>query len=353
MRAIFTVCSNNYLAQAAVLGNSLREHAPGAELFLALVDVLNETVDYSQFPFTVITIREIEPGIDLLAEKYNILELNACLKPQVFLYLFERYDFSELIFLDTDMVAYDSFELFGQLFRSHDILLTPHILTPMPNDNKSPDEQFFLTYGLYNAGFAGVKRSEEGIKFLHWWKNHNYTNGFNKVETGTFADQLCLNHAPVLFKNVCIIDDPGCNMAQWNLHERWLTNENGVYLVNSSATLKFFHFSGFQLNSSELSVHFYSRFSMKDRPDLLNLYAAYNKSVVKAGFSNFDKIDCYYYERFIDKKMADIELAEQKRWTEKPFVKRLFYKTVPASLIKSLLARLQKIDNGYPYAKYK
>jgi len=352
MAIIFTVCSNNYLAQASVLGYSLKGHCNDVQFFTILVDEYNEAIDYAKFPFTTIPIKDIEPNINSLSEKYNIVELNTCIKPQVFKYFFENYTDKQVIYFDPDIVIYDSLQEFNLPFESSDILLTPHVLSPVPLDRKKPNENTFLNYGLYNLGFIGVQKSEESIKFIHWWKERTYSNGFDQVGDGVFVDQLYINLVPIFFKKVHIIDDMGCNMAPWNLHERHLTKKSGLYKVNSKESLKFFHFGSFKLNGNELPVQFYNRFFLKDREDLHELYAEYNEKLLAANYSFFHTIDCVYYEQFIDKKMLLIETEEQKKWDSKSLLKKLFLRAVPKSVFSSILSKVQKIINEYPYSGY-
>jgi len=351
MPIIFTICSNNYLAQASVLGYSVREQMK-TDLICLLVDEPNAAIDYSNLPLTIIPIRNIEANIDVLAEKYNIIELNACLKPSGFKYFMDNFKEEKIIFLDPDTMIFSSFDTIEQLLDLHEILLTPHILSPISPDKKRPSENTFLNYGLYNAGFIAVRGSEESTKFINWWKERTHENGFDKVHDGIYADQLYLNLVPVFFKGVHIIADIGCNVAPWNIHERYLTKANGVLKVNDQDTLKFFHFGSFIINSNELPVHYYNRFFLKDREDLHELYDSYNKKLLAAGYLSYHKIDCCYFERYIDHKLAGIETAEQIKWSRHSFLKKLFYRIVPKSAVKVLLAKTTNVFNGYPYADF-
>src|ERR1700733_11978097 len=229
MAILFTVCSNNRLAHASVLGYSIKNKFNEAQFFAILVDECNPDVDYTKFPFITIPIKDIEPDIDLLADKYNIMELNTCLKPRGFLYFFENYEDEQVIYFDSDVVIYDSLEELNALFALYDILLTPHVHSPVPVDGKKPNENTFLNYGLYNTGFVGVQKREESMRFIHWWKDRTYLNGFDRTMDGVFVDQLYINFVPIFFKGVHIIEDKGFNMGPWNFHERYLTKEDGAY----------------------------------------------------------------------------------------------------------------------------
>ena len=61
MLTVFTICSNNYLAQAKTLGDSLMQHNPHYRFVIFLVDRLSEGVDYSFFaPYELIPVEQIE-----------------------------------------------------------------------------------------------------------------------------------------------------------------------------------------------------------------------------------------------------------------------------------------------------
>jgi hypothetical protein len=294
MDIFFSICSNNYLAQVSVLRKSIQHFHPEIPFFLFLCDQKLATVHYESAADEVIELENIEPGFGDLALKYNIVELNTCLKPRVFEYLFLERNFQRAIFLDPDIRLFDSVShLFSKLL-SANLLLTPHILSPIPMDGKTPREQTFLIFGLYNLGFLGVSHSTESLNFLQWWKQRTYEHGFIDTYKGIFVDQLPVNLVPVFFQAVQVLHDPGLNMAPWNLHERELELSNGKLLVNGSDSLKFYHFSSFKAGNIELPLHHYNRFLLKDRPDLLPIYQDYNKDLLEAGYATYQQLPNAY-----------------------------------------------------------
>ena len=170
MKFFFTICSNNYLAQAQVLGNSLKAMDNDSRFVIALVDEKSEEIDYTHIPFEVLPVHLIEPGFRELSEKYNIIELNTCIKPRVIEYLFTERNADEVIYMDPDTRVYDQMDALDEIFKTHNIVLTPHIFTPVPIDGKSPQESVFLNFGIYNLGFIALKKSDETMRFTQWWK---------------------------------------------------------------------------------------------------------------------------------------------------------------------------------------
>ena len=294
MDIIFTICSNNYLAQATVLGRSLTAQSSTAKFFIFLCDQKVSYVDYNDIADEIIPIADIEPGIVGLAIKYNIIELNTCVKPRVFEYLFTERNAQKVIYLDPDIKVFSPFtDLFAEL-DSAAIILTPHIFSPIPLDGKKPSEGLFQNFGLYNLGFLGMKQDEEALKLVQWWLERTYVQGFIDKCNGIFVDQLPMIHVPLFFKGVKILGDMGYNMAPWNIHERWLSFVDDRYWVNGDTLLKFYHFSSFQPDSNELPLVHYDRYLLRERKDLQEIHDRYNEEVKLAGFAFFNQIKSWY-----------------------------------------------------------
>jgi len=313
MNLFFSICSNNYLAQAIVLYKSFKKFHPETGFFLFLCDQKSSAVDYSQIADEVIELDSIEPRFGELALKYNIIELNTSLKPRIFEYLFSERKITQAVFLDPDIKFYHSVSFLFTDFIQANILLTPHIYSPIPPDGKKPDEQSFLMFGIYNLGFISVRNTEESLRFLQWWKSRTYEFGYADTYKGIFVDQLPVNLVPLFFKSVHILEDRGMNMAPWNLHERWLDNRNGELFVNRQDRLKFYHFSSFITGEPELPQHHYNRFLLKDRPDLQQIYTDYNNELLSAGYMNYRQLENAYAKR----REEHLRKIRKNKWVRK------------------------------------
>lgn len=296
MNYIFTVCSNNYLAQATILGKSIRAHEPESKFLVFLCDRKNSAVDYDNVADEVIEIANIEPDFNELMLKYNIIELNTAIKPRAVEYLFESKMAEKVIYLDPDIKIFKPLDVLYSDLDHYSILLTPHIYTPVPIDGMKPGESTFLNYGIYNLGFLALRNDSIARDFAAWWKNRTYKEGYSKPAVGLFVDQLPINHVPIFFKGVRVLENRGLNMAPWNLHERLLSERDGKYLVNSREELIFFHFSSFGVDSGELPLIHYNRYRMKDRPDLKKLYADYNEEIKVNKYEFYSQIVSVYSE---------------------------------------------------------
>ncbi|MBB1284666.1 hypothetical protein HRH25_09810 [Flavisolibacter sp. BT320] len=294
MEIVFTICSNNYLAQANVLGCSVGKYEPASKFIVIIADKKSNEINYEDLPFDYLFIESIFSDPQSLVERFGVIGLNTNIKPIAFQYLLKQYDLETATYLDPDVKLFGSLALVKQGLREHDIILTPHIYTPIDMDGKSPSENTFLNFGLYNLGFIGLKNNANALHFLKWWQMQTLTVGFIDVANGYFVDQLCINHVPIFFKNVLIIDHVGYNMAPWNLHERYLTKDGNHYLVNKEVQLIFYHFSSFNFETIELPLHKFNRFTLKERNDLLDMYQRYRDELQKANFTFYRKIKCAY-----------------------------------------------------------
>jgi hypothetical protein len=122
-----------------------------------------------------------------------------------------------------------------------------------------------------------------------------------------------MNFAPVFFNRIEIVRDPGMNMAPWNLHERFLSHQNGEIYVTGHGPLKFFHFSSFKAGMPELPFHYYNRFRLEDRPDLQKIYQDYDLELLAAGHAKFQVLQNAYAE----KRKKHLGRIKKRKWAKK------------------------------------
>jgi hypothetical protein len=301
MKLAFTLCSNNYLAQAKILADSLISHNPDYTFIIGLVDEKSDLIDYNFFsPHTIIPIADIGiENFDELWKKYNIIELNTSVKASFFKYLQAENPAVEFIFyFDPDIMVFHKLHLLEGEFQRADILLTPHVLSPIPLDGLLPSENTFLNYGTYNLGFIGVKTATANTtRMLDWWEERTLTMGYINEAKGIFVDQLWMNHVPLFFQNVKVLKGYGYNTAPWNLQERRsITREQAGYKMEDGGFLVFFHFSTYNyLLPDQLSK--YNRNNFQNTPDVKPLYEVYHHLLQQNNVAKLSVIPCAYVER--------------------------------------------------------
>jgi hypothetical protein len=176
--------------------------------------------------------------------------------------------------------------------QQYDIILTPHFTAPI-NDNCLPTELHVMQTGIYNLGFIAVKRSANSFNMLNWWQSRLRDQCLIDLSRGLFVDQLWANLIPAYFDKVLIEKYPGYNMAHWNLHERRLTNSDGIYYVND-LPLVFFHFSHYSpAHPGSIAGH-HTRYSFETRPELKELFEVYTASLTRYHYFNLKNVACFY-----------------------------------------------------------
>jgi len=298
MLTVFTICSNNYLAQAKTLGDSLLTHNPTCHFVICLVDKLSEDIDYRFFdPYEIIPVEDIGiDGFEEMVKEYNITELNTAVKPFTFDFLFNRNDSTQaIIYFDPDIIVYDKLTEIDLQLAEYNIIITPHFFTPV-YDGYKLDETDILNTGLYNLGFIAVRRSAESFDFLKWWMIRLKDQCLIDFQYGLYVDQLWINLVPLYFKKVLILTHLGYNVAYWNLHERTVTSIDGKPVINEDFPLVFFHFSGYVPEDPEQISRYQNRYSFEQRQDIRPLFDDYMKRIMINQHAKFSLLVCCYVQ---------------------------------------------------------
>jgi len=340
MKIVFTLCSNNYLAQAKTLGDSIKLHNPEYEFFIGLTDKYANSVDYEkEIGHFIVPSEKIGiPDFNELWKRFSILEFNTNVKPFYFQYFINRYpDIEYLLYFDPDILLYNNLKLIENEFGNNgEVLLTPHILTSIQLDDKTPGENVFLNYGIYNLGFLGMKNPHPDNRLLEWWKERTFNLGYIQPSKGLFVDQLWFNLAPVFFERIVFSRHPGMNMAPWNLHERILAEKDNLLSVNNNFPLIFFHFSSYKYCDSNIISKKYTRYSFESNPELRTIYEGYQKLLLLNGIQKFETIKCYYMT--LKEQYVKEEQQKEMRSSFRNLIKHNIRKILPDKFINVINA---------------
>ena len=291
--SFFTVSAGNYLARTRVLSDSLREHHPKSKLFVVIME---RHLDFGSL------LRECSCEAFLLPDdvwgysfesfaiRHNVIENSTALKADAFLRLWECGATDRLIYLDPDIWVAGSMDGLVAALDKEPILATPHHLHDESTDDGVVDNMLrSLMCGSLNLGFLGLRRCDETVNFLHWWRKKN--RSFCKVDfnRGLFVDQKWMDLAMHLF-NIGILRDPGYNVANWNTSQRPIRRAHDGWQTNG-VPLKFFHFSG---HASGKDMPTLTKYSKQHCDDVLRLRAEYTEQVLAAGEDEARKLRCSY-----------------------------------------------------------
>jgi len=244
--AIFTSIAANYLPKARVLAASVKRHAPQAHFTLVLTDAIPEGFDPGAEPFDeLLTIEQLEiPQWEQWLFQHTVMEACTGVKPFTLLQLLTRHE--QVFYFDPDIALFSSLTTLQAQLAAASVVLTPHTLAPETERRAVIDnELLFLARGLYNLGFIGVRRCEEGRRFARWWADRCLDFCFDDVPAGMFTDQKWIDLVPLYFDDVVVLKDPGCNVCTWNYTQRRIEGAVETGFTVNGRPLIFHHFSGF------------------------------------------------------------------------------------------------------------
>jgi glycosyltransferase involved in cell wall biosynthesis len=273
---VCTIIAKNYLGQARVLAESLAKHNPEARFFVMLTDRIDGYFDPDAEPFTVIPIDALPiPDLNRFCFQYTILELNTAVKPYFLEHLFTHHGARKLVYLDPDIMVFNSLQPLAELLDRYAIVLTPH-LTDAVRDGRKPSEIEILRAGTFNLGFLALANRPTVSRLLDWWKERLYTDCRVDLDKGIFVDQKWMDLAPGYFDDVFILRDPGYNVAYWNLHGRTISLHDDGVQVNG-VPCRFFHFSGYSPGVPQRVSKHQNRYAMHDLGDAQRLFNLYSE----------------------------------------------------------------------------
>ncbi len=203
-------------------------------------------------------------------------------KPSVLRSLMEE-GWQSVIFLDPDMLVMSSLDEVIDFVEKSSLTLTPHILNITEENSIDNLDKTLLNVGIFNAGFIGLSQSQEVLDFLRWWESRTAEYGILFSNSGFYFDQRWLDLAPGYFEDICILRDPGVNVAYFNLSNRRIEIENGDYVINGSI-LKLIHFSGFDPEILPSSNIYFQQVPISNFGPLESVFKSYADKLLTLGW---------------------------------------------------------------------
>lgn len=318
----FTIVARNYLAYAYVLGDSVKHYHPDADFSIFIMDdVTGEYADEIRAKgFTPITPVQIPlPSYRQFVFKYNVTEASTGVKPFVIQSLFDG-GADKVIYLDPDILCFRRLSEVLDALASYTIVLTPHSTSPLKAEY-FPDDHLFLTAGVYNLGFIALRNSAVARRFVAWWCERLQDSCLDLIEQNLFVDQKWVDLVPAYFEDVLIFKSLAYNIAYWNLHERQIRQTAaGLSVEPSGEQVAFIHFSGMVVDSTgQISKYGprspfsrsqdRQRYSLQDRPDLVEPFKHYSRLVLDAGLKRYSAIPYAYGTYSNGEKISQLERA--------------------------------------------
>ncbi|MGH3794334.1 MAG: FkbM family methyltransferase [Pseudonocardiaceae bacterium] len=282
-----TIVARNYLPAARVLASSYLRHHPRARLAVLVVDAVGaEPGDVAGHHEEYLTPAALDLDPDeftRMAAAYTVTELSTALKPWLLRWALQYADAA--LYLDPDIEVYAPLLDLAEQTVKHGIVLTPHVLAPMPRDGLRPTEADIMAAGVFNLGFIAVSIAAE--PFLAFWQERLRTDAISAPAEQLFTDQRWVDNVPALYPHV-VVEDPGWNVAYWNVYQRPLEIGADAAMTAGGHRLCFFHFSGYRPEKPWLlSTHFADRprVLLSEHPALARLCGGYRERLIAEGYA--------------------------------------------------------------------
>jgi hypothetical protein len=250
-RATFvTIATPDRAAQSRVLARSARKCHPGARLAVLVLGPDAAAPMFEDLYDFAISVEQLSLGCFAdMRFRYSTPELCFALKPWVIGHLLQKFPDEPVYYFDSDIELFAPLaEAEAVLARGANLVMTPHILQPAPDQESEED---LLRSGSFNGGFLGVAPSAGGRAFVAWWGG--------RLRTGctidfTCGDQRWLDLVPSIWDGVAILRHPGYNFACWNAHQRPLIRLDGAWTA-AGQPLRFVHYTKWNLREQD-SEHY-------------------------------------------------------------------------------------------------
>jgi hypothetical protein len=297
---ICTVVTSNYLHFALALARSVRQYHADLQLVICVVDRTDQLPHTGDPAITFVFGDELEiPQWRRFSFQYTAFELACALKPSVMHYCFEQHDARSVVYLDADMQLYGPLDELTEIAPTWSVVLTPHLLSPLPDDNLTPTCETFSRAGTFNGGFVAINGTQTGSNFLSWWKRRMKKSCVVRLNDGLFVDQRPLDLVPGMFDHVCVYRRPGFHLAYWNLFGQQVVEQGDGYRLSSGQPVTLFHFSGIDLKNRKTLSRYQNRLSLKDYPAVRSMLAQYILNLNACEGRRYQKLE-YGYAKMSD-----------------------------------------------------
>jgi len=294
--AVATVAGKSSLSLVRVLADSFRRYHPELPFFVLLADEVDGYFDPGKEPFRLVTLPDLDiPNLPRFRFRYSQQELTYAVTPFLLEHLLDR-GFGAAAFLKQESLVVGALDPELKLLRERSIVLTPHLLEPLPGEAGIGRELVILQSGVYNVGFLGLSETPTARAFLAWWKARLSEHCHRDVAQGLHFEQRWLDLVPAFFDDVALVRDPGFNVAHWNMPERHVAVQGEGITVDGRPG-RFFRFSGFDPERPDAVTRYSPRLNTSNIGEAAEVFHRYASLLKTAGYDE-TKSWPYAYGRF-------------------------------------------------------
>lgn len=241
-RAYCTYFDHNYLPRGLALYHSLQRHVPGARLWVLCLseDCFRTLIALdlpNLVPLRLEAFEAAEPEVAATRPTRSRIEYFFTCSPAWILFVMNSEPDAEWVtYLDSDLFFFASPDPIYDEMKDAAFGIIPHRFSRGLEDQRR--------FGLYNVGWVSVRRRDDGLTALRWWRERCIEWCYDRVEGDRFADQRYLDRFPEMFPGVHVIEHLGANLAPWNFADFGVELRDGEVEIDGRYRLLFFHFYG-------------------------------------------------------------------------------------------------------------
>jgi Glycosyl transferases group 1 len=289
---VITLATLNSLPRARALARSLQSQQPSWSLEIVLmasegVVAAASADEHGVAPRAVTDLLDVD--VAALLSLHDEQELSALLLPALLERLIEQ-DEEPVVHLRNSSWVLGDLEPVAKALAEREVLLVPRMTHDVPDDGLQPSRAQMERAGRVQRTIMGVRRGEQARAFLEWWGalvarwlgSLDAQPSEERPEDRPWLARL-LELAPARFA-AAVLEDPGCNLNQWNLHSHALHGTLQRPLLDDGSPVRFLDLPGFDPDRPhQLSAHA-SRARVSSSPLLHELSAAYAAELRACGW---------------------------------------------------------------------
>ncbi len=307
---ILTLATPATLPQTRVLARSLREHQPAWPHEVVVV----APEGWAQAPGEQLRVRSAAEvlGLDVepLIGRHEEQDLIALLLPRL-LGAYAKRTAAPVLHLPPTAWVLGDLEPVAQALEEHSVMLVARMTGDVPADGLEPSHAQMEQVGRMAETVIAVDGTPGAAGFLSWWGGHleqalgsaDGLQGGGRPEDRPWLARL-LELAPARFATA-VLEDPGCNLSLWNLHEHSLEQGETGVLVDGRWPLRFMDLTGFEPDRPHRLSLVATRVRVSRSPALRELCARYAGELERAGWRAAD------HRRDVGRTMADGVLYDE------------------------------------------
>jgi len=297
---VVTVATPACLTQARVLGRSLVRHEPDWRLDVMLLagesvvaDAQRQTQEEG-WGQVLSAAQELALDVEALLACHPDAELVGLLVAPVLRRYLERTG-APVTHLPSWAWVLGGLEPIEESLSRHATMLAPRMTADVPEDGLEPSRMQMQLAGRMDETVIAADGGLAAVGFLAWWAQRVEEalgsldvrhNGRRPEDRPWLARYLEL--APARFATA-VLDDPGCNLSMWNMHDRVLRDVDGHATVDGGSPLRFLNLQGFAPDRPFRLAAMASRARTSRNPFLRELCERYATELLEAGWQDRDR----------------------------------------------------------------